>query len=143
MLFGIERPLYLSTHAPAARLAPPGRAVVHAMRYGARTAEGDAAELWELATAAGIEQADVITDRFLRRMVVAHSLPRPGVGLDGRPAVAVAGFEGVFVAGDWVGPAGLLADASLASAETAGQLAARHAPRRGRHPGRDPVVPAS
>jgi len=36
----------------------------------------------------------------------------------------VPGRAGVFVAGDWVGPLGLLADASLASGFAAGQAAA-------------------
>ena len=69
--------------------------------------------------AAGIEQADVITDRFLRphggRPRAAPA--RAGPGRASRRS-RWPGFEGVFVAGDWVGPDGLLADASLASAET-------------------------
>ncbi|HVN50853.1 MAG TPA: FAD-dependent oxidoreductase [Acidimicrobiales bacterium] len=127
VIFGVDAPLYLSTHCPPARLAPPGQAVVHLLRYGARTAEADAAELWGLAATAGITDADVVTHRFLRRMVVAHGLPRPGSGLTGRPAVGVPGLAGVTIAGDWVGPTGMLADASLASAEVAGRAAAGHA----------------
>jgi hypothetical protein len=38
--------------------------------------------------------------------------------------VSVAGAPGVFVAGDWVGPLGLLADAALSSGSQAGKLAA-------------------
>jgi thioredoxin reductase len=34
--------------------------------------------------------------------------------------------QGVFVAGDWVGPAGMLADASAASGEAAAMAAVRH-----------------
>ena len=127
VVFGVDVPLYLSTHCPPATLAPPGQAVVQALRYGARTAEADAAELWSLAAAAGIGEADVVTDRFLHRMVVAHGLPRPGDGLAGRPAVVVPDLDGVTIAGDWVGPVGMLGDASLASAEAAGRAAAVHA----------------
>ncbi|MGH9112566.1 MAG: hypothetical protein ACRDZN_09790, partial [Acidimicrobiales bacterium] len=50
-------------------------------------------------------------------------LPLPGVGLAGRVDVTGTGHEGVLVAGDWVGPDGHLADAALASGESAGQRA--------------------
>ena len=50
-------------------------------------------------------------------MTVSHSLPLACEdGLAGRPAVSAAGHPNVFLAGDWVGPEGLLADASAASA---------------------------
>jgi len=124
---GPDRPLFLTTHAPTARLAAPGQGVVHVLRYGARDASADRAQLGELVAAAGIDQADVIVDRFLHRMVVAHGAPQPGAGLAGRPPVTVVDRPGLFVTGDWVGPAGLLADASLASAEVAGRLASAHA----------------
>ncbi|WP_218015125.1 hypothetical protein, partial [Lactococcus garvieae] len=54
-------------------------------------------------------------------------------GLAGRPPVAVPDRPGAFVAGDWVGPEGHLADASLASAEAAARAAVAHL-------GRLPVV---
>jgi hypothetical protein len=37
--------------------------------------------------------------------------------------VAAAGIPGVFLAGDWVGSVGLLADAALASAQDAARAA--------------------
>jgi hypothetical protein len=89
------------------------------MRYGARSSDLDRPQLETLARRAGIDEADVVTHRFLHRMVVAHGLPQPGPGLKGRPPVQVPGLRGIFVAGDWVGPVGLLADASLVSAEAA------------------------
>jgi len=127
VLFDLDRPLYLSTHAPSARLAPAGAALVHVLRYGARSSDEDRPELRRHAAAAGIGEADVVVERFLHRMVVSHSLPAPGRGLAGRPPVAVPGRSGVFVAGDWVGPIGLLADASLASGFAAGEAAVRAA----------------
>jgi hypothetical protein len=42
-----------------------------------------------------------------------------GGGLAGRPAVEVPEVPGLYLAGDWVGAEGLLADASLASARRA------------------------
>jgi hypothetical protein len=47
-----------------------------------------------------------------------------GGGYAGRAPVQVPGFENVFVAGDWVGPVGQLADAALASAVRAARAAA-------------------
>ena len=57
-------------------------------------------------------------------MTVAHSLPAPtDGGLSGRPGVQVDGCPNVFLAGDWVGSEGMLADASAASArEAAGRV---------------------
>jgi thioredoxin reductase len=46
-------------------------------------------------------------------------------GLAGRPAATASAVPGVFLAGDWVGPAGHLLDASLASAEAAVAVAAK------------------
>jgi thioredoxin reductase len=44
-------------------------------------------------------------------------------GFAGRPDPAVTSLTGLFVAGDWVGAEGMLADASFASAKRAAQLA--------------------
>ena len=63
-------------------------------------------------------------------MTVCHALTRPGSGLSGRPAIDATGTAGVFLAGDWVGAAGRLADASFASGEAAGRAAAEHVMRR-------------
>jgi phytoene dehydrogenase-like protein len=124
VLFGLSEPLYLSTHCPPADLAPDGGAVVHVMRYGARDAATDRDELARLATGAGIDRATVVQERFLARMHVAWSVPTPSSGgLPGRPPVAVPDHERVFVAGDWVGPVGMLADAAMSS----GAAAAKHA----------------
>ena len=128
--FGLDQPLYLSTHSPRAHLAPSGGAVVHVMRYGARTSTDDRAQLWALARRCGIDDADIVAQRFLHEMTVCHALPRPGPGLTGRPAIDATGTAGVFLAGDWVGAAGLLADASLASGEAAGRAASERAMRR-------------
>jgi phytoene dehydrogenase-like protein len=130
-LLGIDRPLYLSQHAPSARLAPPGTSVVHVIRYGARDRHRDDAELWEHAAMAGIDRDRVLVDRFLPRMLVTGGVPLAGAGgLAGRPAVAVAGADGLLLAGDWVGDEGLLADAAVASGVRAGRLAAERSSAR-------------
>ena len=57
--------------------------------------------------------------------MVAHDQPQAASGgLAGRPGVAILGTDGVFIAGDWVGPDGLLADAAVASGRAAGVAAA-------------------
>jgi hypothetical protein len=58
-------------------------------------------------------------------MIVTHHLPTPRQGLAGRPPVVVPDSPGLFVAGDWVGSDGWLADCSLISGERAGLWAAR------------------
>lgn len=122
---GIDQPLYLSTHCPPGDLTPKGGALVHAMRYGATGPDQDRRQLQHLAAVAGVRPHDVVTERFLAKMVVTHLLPSPQGGLAERPAVQVAGTEGLFVAGDWVGPTGWLADAALSSGHQAGALAAQ------------------
>jgi hypothetical protein len=54
----------------------------------------------------------VVQQRFRRRAVVTHDVPGAAVGgLGGRPTTTGSGVPGVLLAGDWVGPAGMLADA--------------------------------
>jgi hypothetical protein len=129
VVLGVDEPLYLIAHAPAARLAPAGQSLVHAM---ANHRRGDAPDphemrtrLHALATRAGIRDDDVVFERYLHRMVVASAAPTPaGGGLAGRPGTHSSGSARILVAGDWVGPDGFLADASLASGERAGRAAA-------------------
>ena len=57
--------------------------------------------------------------------MVAHGSPTAaGGGLRGRPTTDALGIAGVHIAGDWVGPIGLLADAAAASGEAAAIAAA-------------------
>ncbi|MCL2582394.1 MAG: hypothetical protein FWE35_08055, partial [Streptosporangiales bacterium] len=122
--FGLDEPLYLSPHAPAGNLAPAGQGMVHAARYGPTNPDADRSRLEEFASMAGISDGDIAASRFLPNMTVVSAMPPLALGLRGRPPAAVAGCPGLFVAGDWAGPVGWLADASLSSGETAGRLAA-------------------
>jgi len=123
-VLSLDDPVYASVHSPPARLAPEGQAVVAAIRYGARVAADDRAQLESLVAEAGVRSDDVVTRRFLANMTVAGTLPRAGNGgLPGRPAITATATPGVIMAGDWVGPIGLLADAALASGQAAGLLA--------------------
>jgi phytoene dehydrogenase-like protein len=68
----------------------------------------------------------VVVRRFLPRLTVMNAMATAAAGgTAGRPGPAVPGVRGLFVAGDWVGGEGLLADASVASAASAAELAAR------------------
>lgn len=128
---GLDQPLYLSPHAPTAKLAPAGHGLVCAMRYlcpDERSPDPASAraELRELARVAGIDDDHVVHERFLLQSMVAHGAPTSaGGGLGGRPRIDALGIDSVLIAGDWVGAEGLLADASAASGTAAGAAAAR------------------
>lgn len=133
---GVDQPLYFSVHSAAARLAPDGAAMIHVLKYlgpdggDARDDERELEGLLDLIQPGWREV--VVEHRFLPTMLVSHALPTAaGGGIAGRPDVAVPGADGVYVAGDWVGPEGLLADASLASARRAAEaVVARPLPTR-------------
>lgn len=128
---GVDRPLYASVHSAVARVAPAGGATLHLAKY--QPSPEDPADEGELERLLDQLQPGfrdrVITRRFLPSLIVSHALvTAEGGGLSGRPDVAVPGARGLFLAGDWVGPEGMLADASLASARRAAkQIAARPA----------------
>lgn len=123
---GIDEPLYGTTQSPPARQAPPGGAVVGVIRYGARSAARDRPSLEAHLGELGVAEGDVVTSRFLARMTVSSTMPRAATGgLEGRPATAASGLPRVHLAGDWVGPRGLLSDAALASGHAAGLAALR------------------
>jgi len=129
-VLGVDAPLYLSVHAPTADLAPEGGSLVSVARYlppdSGRSAADDRRELEALLDLVQPRwRRDATAVRFLHRVVAATDIPTAGTGgLAGRPPTAVPGMPGVFVAGDWVGPHGLLADAALASGAAAGRAAA-------------------
>jgi phytoene dehydrogenase-like protein len=128
---GIDRPVYFSVHSAAAKLAPENGAVIHAAKYlGAnpvddpRNVERELEEMLDLMQPGW--RGAVVAKRFLPAMTVSNALgAAPQGGLRGRPCPEVPGIEGLFVAGDWVGPEGMLADASVASAKLAAETIAR------------------
>jgi glycine/D-amino acid oxidase-like deaminating enzyme len=123
-VLGIEEPLYATTTAPPAAMAPAGAAVVSVIRYGAGNAADDRADLQAYLGHAGVTSEDVVVERFLAHMTVAGTLPeaRRG-GLHGRPDIDATGQAAISVAGDWVGPHGMLAEAAVVSGERAGRRA--------------------
>ncbi len=130
---GIDRPLYLSVHSAAAKLAPPGNAVIHVAMYlesgneaNPKAIQHELEELLDLVQPGW--QSLVIDRRFLPAMTVSHALTTAEQGGNtGRPGPEVPGIEGLYIAGDWVGTEGLLADASVASGKLAAELVASQA----------------
>lgn len=126
---GIDEPLYFSNHSRAAQLAPAGGSLIHVAAYLGPQVETDTSfgRLERL-----MDQLQpgwrkyVEHSRQLSNFLVASMVDEADRGgTAGRPGVAVDGVTGVFVCGDWVGPEGLLADASVASAVQAASLAAK------------------
>ncbi len=133
---GLDRRLYATVHSVAPGLTLPGRHLVGLARYrlpGERTSPAETQSLLlGHARQMGVDPADIEMDRYLHRLTVASGMPlAERGGLAGRPKVAVTGRPGVFIAGDWVGSSGLLADASAASAAEAVTAIAAHCPPRG------------
>jgi len=130
---GLDRPLYLSVHSAAAALAPPGGALIQVARYLApdeaapRDAMRAVLEGWADAVQPGWREV-VVRQRLMPAMTVSHGLPSYR---GARPAPRVAEIRGLWLAGDWVGDRGLLADAAVASAEAvAGAIESRLASRK-------------
>jgi phytoene dehydrogenase-like protein len=125
---GIDAPLYLSVHSAAAELAPEGGALIQVAKYlppdhGARP-EDDEHELEHLLDLVQPRWREAIVHRrFLPDMIVMNAIASAEWnGTLGRPGPAVHDVPGLYVAGDWVGSEGLLADASLASARQAAAM---------------------
>jgi phytoene dehydrogenase-like protein len=133
---GIDQPLYLSVHSAVAQLAPPHSAVIHVAKYlpssPASDAKADERELEALLDLVQPGWREVLVERrFLPRLTVSHALvPAAEGGLNGRPGPAVPGVQNLYIAGDWVGPEGMLADASFASAKQAAELILQRTPER-------------
>lgn len=127
---GIDRPLYYSVHSAAAELAPDGGALVHTLKYLSPGDDGnpaaDEAELEALLDKLQPGWRDeLIVRRFMPRMTVVRRMAKAGEGLSGRPGPEIPGLDGVYVAGDWVGSEGWLADAAVASGRAAARLILR------------------
>jgi glycine/D-amino acid oxidase-like deaminating enzyme len=124
----LDDPLYGTVQSPPAQQAPQDGAVIGVIRYGTRNAKDDRASLESHLVQLGVHHDDIVTQRFLARMVVSSTMPRAATGgLAGRPSITESGLPRVFLAGDWIGPDGVLSDASLASGHAAGRAAIRAA----------------
>jgi phytoene dehydrogenase-like protein len=124
---GLDRPLYFSVHSATAQLAPANGALIHVMKYLGPLTEAAPVVERELEGVLDLLQPGwrvVLRERrFLPTLTVAHALPTAEQGgLAGRPRPDETGVRGVYLAGDWVGGEGWLADASVASGRRAAEL---------------------
>ncbi len=118
--FGLDEPTYFSVHSAVARLADRG-ATVHLMKYldPDEPEDPSRAEAQLEAVADRVQPGwrdRIETRRFMPSLVSSNALVAVGVR---RPAVEASGRPGVYLAGDWVGEDGMLADAAIASARAA------------------------
>lgn len=115
---GVDKPTYLSRHSP-----PDQRdGILLSLASYTREPRQNLEELADLVQPGWREQ--VTLERFLPRMVPVTAIATPGSGgLGGRPAVDRG--EGLYLAGDWIGPEGWLVDAAIASGAAAAAAALR------------------
>jgi phytoene dehydrogenase-like protein len=130
---GIDKPLYFSVHSASARLAPAGAALIHMIWYRSQPDQNHAAQSKresadqirsEFEALLDLIQPDwrglLIHNEFLPDLVVSNALPEARTrGTLGWPEPRIAEMPGLFLAGDWIGNSGVLADASLGSARAA------------------------
>jgi glycine/D-amino acid oxidase-like deaminating enzyme len=130
---GVDVPVCFSADSTVARVAPGAGAVVHLAKYLPTGVRGSADDEQHLERTLDLLQPGwrkvVVFRRFLATVVVSHGLvTAESGGFAGRPTVRMSGLDNVFLAGDWIGPTGQLADASVSSgiqaAQAAGQLMA-------------------
>ncbi len=114
--FAVDRPLYFSVHSASARLAPRGARMVHVAKYLGGALEDPKAARAELEEYATLVLPDwrqhTRFARFLPALTVTQMMPTSAH----RPDYDFLKLERVTIAGDWVGPEGMLADAAVASA---------------------------
>jgi hypothetical protein len=132
---GLDVPIYASRHSSPGGRAPAGHSVVAMAEYLAPGVAPTRGRLDAFAATMGIDEGTIVTERYLHRMVACTAIATASAGgLAGRPTVdgpgRLAGRPGTFVAGDWVGPEGHLADAVLASARSAALAAVHHVERQ-------------
>jgi len=130
--FDLEHPRFLTTQSLFARVAPAGGALIHAFKQLDPTQPGDPQqderdlEEW-LDLAQPGWRAALVRRIYLPRIEAVGILPTAhDGGLAGRPGVQAPGARNLYLAGDWIGAAGYLADASLASASEAAHLLIQH-----------------
>jgi phytoene dehydrogenase-like protein len=113
-VLGLETPTYVSVHSAYARgLAPERGALVHIAKYLDRDATATREDLERLADVALPGwRSELMTSRFLPEMTVVHAIPQ---AQRDRPDVDALKMQRVRIAGDWVGPEAMLADAAVAS----------------------------
>jgi phytoene dehydrogenase-like protein len=133
---GLDLPLYLSVHSASAKLAPEGGALIHLAKYLSidhnQSPESVEREMEDLMDTVQPGWREVIVyRRFMPDMVAMNRIPSVSdSGIEKRPGPEVPDVAGLYLAGDWVGSYGLLADASFASAKQAAEMAVAYNPAK-------------
>jgi phytoene dehydrogenase-like protein len=124
----LDGPRFMSAQSVYSRVAPEGAALIISFKQLDPRYPGDPREderdLEDLLDAAQPGWRGMLVRRqYLLRIEAVGTLPntREG-GFAGRPGPRVAGLDNLYLAGDWVGSEGFLADASMASAQRAAEL---------------------
>jgi phytoene dehydrogenase-like protein len=117
---GIDEPWSFSSDSSIADVAPRGGAVIHLAKCLRSGHPGEPDDERQLERALDLLQPGwrqaVVYRRFLPDVLVSHALVSAETGgFPGRPNGGVPALRNVFLAGDWVGPVGQLADAAVAS----------------------------
>lgn len=115
---GIDAPTYLSRHSPPGH---PEGTLLSLASYAREPRQ--ALEAMADRVQPGWRELAFL-ERFLPRMVAVSAIPTPaGGGLAGRPPIGLG--DGLYLAGDWVGPTGWLTDAAISSGAAAASAALR------------------
>lgn len=123
-VFGLDKPLYLSLHSAFAKLSTDGSGVLfHAMKYlDSSIKPNPLQDKLELEGLLDMVQPGwrkmVIRQRFLPNMIASNTVINNNNGImEHRPDIEIPGVDNLYIIGDWVGPDGMLADTSFASAK--------------------------
>ena len=127
---GVDEPWCYSVDPNVANAAPDERVVVRLAKYLRAGASGSATDERQLERALDLLQPGwrgrAVLRRFLPTATVSHALVSAEAGgLAGRPDGSVPGVANLFMAGDWIGPVGQLADAAVSSGIAAARRAGR------------------
>lgn len=127
----VDQPRFVSAQSVYARIAPPEGALVGAFKQlDPRVGSDPEADMYDLEALLDMVQPgwrNVLVKRvFLPHIVACGALPTAqDGGFAGRPGAQVAGLANLYLAGDWIGAEGFLADASFASGREAARLVLR------------------
>lgn len=123
---GLDEPLYYSNHSYAAKLSERGIMVIHLIKYHG-TADPADAQRDELRLERMLDKLqpgwreEIAARRYMPNITVSHDLFKAADYASGSkvPTVDVPGIQGLYLAGDWVGTDGMIADRAMNSAKQA------------------------
>ena len=124
----LDGPRFMTAQSLYSHVTPEGGVLIYTFKQLDPANPGDQRQnerdLEGLLDAAQPGWREVLVKRqYLPRIEAVGALPSAtGGGFAGRPDVEVPGLVNLYLAGDWVGPEGFLADASTASARQVAQL---------------------